>query len=280
MFLTLSRPELLDEYPQWGTGLAGFTALTLRPLDEQHSRQLAGLLLSNADQAEEVTRLAEGNPLFIEQLAANIRESAPGKLPTNIRGIVEARLDALPAQERSLLLDAAIVGKVFWVDALRAISPDAQDPTTLLEKLERRDLIRREHSSLLEGQQQFGFRHVLIRDVAYDLLPRSERAHRHARVAEFFGESGGSTSEAIGALARHWRDAGDHERAVEQLTRAAELAERGWAKDHAARLYREAYELAPEENTDLRNALRRRLALASSASFHVEDVRPGGNPQA
>ena len=280
LFLTLSRPELLDEYPKWGTGLSGFTALTLRPLDEQHSRQLAGLLLSDTEQAEEVTRLAEGNPLFIEQLAANIRESAPGKLPTNIRGIVEARLDGLPAEERSLLLDAAIVGKVFWVDALRAISPDASDPNALLEKLQRRDLIRREHPSILEGQQQFGFTHVLIRDVAYDLLPRSERAHRHARVAEFFGQSGGSTSEAIGALARHWRDAGNHERAVEQLTRAAELAERGWAKDHAARLYREAYELVPEENTDLRNALRRRLALASSASYHVDDVRRGGNPQA
>ncbi len=74
---------------------------------------------------------------------------------------------------------------------------------------------------------------MLIRDVAYDQLPRADRARRHALVAEFFGSHIGSSGEAIGALARHWRDAGDYERAVEHLTRAAEIAERGWAKDHA-----------------------------------------------
>ncbi len=81
-------------------------------------------------------------------------------------------------------------------------------------------------------------------------------------------------------MARHWRAAGDHDRAVEQLVRAAELAERGWAKDHAALLYREAFELVPDDDTERKSMLRRRLALASSASFHLADVRPGGSPQA
>ena len=190
-----------------------------------------------------------------------------------------ARLDALPQRDRALLLDAAVVGKVFWYDALLALRPEP-DVDRVLDELERRDLIRREASSMIENQQQFTFTHVLIRDVAYELLPRADRARRHRAVAEFFERSTGSSSEAIGALARHWRDAGDFDRAIAQLVRAAEQAERGWAKEHAVLLYREALELVPENDTERRSALRRRLAIASTASFHVDDVRRPGSPQA
>ena len=279
LFVTLARPELLDLQDDWGSGSTGYTALTLGALDEQHARELTVRRLGSGDQAEAVIRLAEGNPLFIEQLAASIGELGPGKLPTNVREIVAARLDALPPEERSLLLDAAVVGKVFWLDALRTMSTGG-DQLQLLEQLERRDLIRRETSSIIEGQQQFAFTHMLIRDVAYDLLPRADRMRRHALIAEFVGTTTGVSGEAIGALARHWRAAGDNDRAVEQLVRAAELAERGWAKDHAAALYREAFELVPAEDTERRNMVRRRLALASSASFHLADVKRAGSPQA
>jgi class 3 adenylate cyclase len=278
LFVTLARPELLDLRADWGSGATGYTALTLGPLDEAHARELTVRRLGSGAQAEEVIRVAEGNPLFIEQLAASIGEMPPGTLPTNVREIVAARLDALPPSERALLLDAAVVGKVFWLEALRTMNTGNGDLLHLLEELERRDLIRRETGSIIEGLQQFAFTHVLIRDVAYDLLPRADRSRRHALVAEFFGSTTGVSGEAIGALARHWLGAGDNERAVEQLVRAAELAERGWAKDHAALLYREAFELVPVEDTERRNTLRRRLALASSASFHLADVRRLGSP--
>jgi predicted ATPase len=133
---------------------------------------------------------------------------------------------------------------------------------------------------MIEGEQQFAFTHVLIRDVAYDLLPRADRARRHRLIAEFFESSTGASREKIGALARHWRNAGDHERAVKQLVRAAEQAERGWAKDHAAFLYREALDLVPFEDAEHASALRRRVAIASSASFHLTDVRRPESPQA
>jgi class 3 adenylate cyclase len=280
LLVTLSRPELLDTRPGWGAGLAGYTALTLAPLSEQHARELAVRRLGDTDSVDDVIRVAEGNPLFIEQLAATIGETASGTLPTSVRGLVAARLDALPRSERTLLIDAAVVGKVFWHGALHAMNPEDGDRVHLLEELVRRDLVRRETASIIEDQQQFAFTHVLIRDVAYDLLPRADRARRHALVAEFFEGSTGASGEAIGALARHWRDAGDFERAVQQLVRAAEQAERGWAKDHAALLYREALELVPAEDAERRSMLRRRLALASSASFHVPDVRRPGSPRA
>jgi class 3 adenylate cyclase/energy-coupling factor transporter ATP-binding protein EcfA2 len=277
LLVTLARPEFLDARDSWGGRLASYTSLTLGPLAESDARELAVRRLGGPDRADAVVRVAEGNPLFIEQLAATIGETE-GALPTSIRGLVAARLDALPPRDRALLLDAAVVGKVFWYDALLALSTDP-DIDGVLEELERRDLIRREAGSLIENQQQFTFTHVLIRDVAYELLPRADRARRHAAVADFFERSTGASSEAIGALAHHWRDAGDFERAIEQLTRAAEQAERGWAKDHAAVLYREALGLVPEDDAERRSALRRRLAVASTASFHLDDVRrPGSLP--
>lgn len=273
LLLTLSRPELHDTREGWANGISAYTALTLAPLGEQHARELAVRRLGDTDRVDEVIRVAEGNPLFIEQLAATIDETASGTLPTSVRALVAARLDALPRAERSLLIDASVVGKIFWAGALRAMSPGNAELVHLLEELERRDLVRREAASIIEGERQFVFTHVLIRDVAYDLLPRADRARRHALVAEFFESSTGVSGEAIGALARHWRDAGDHKRAVEQLVRAAEQAERGWAKDHAALLYREALELVAEEDAELRSALRRRLAIAAQAAFHIPDVR-------
>ncbi len=280
LVVTLARPEFLDSREAWGAGLSGYTALTLAPLAEPQARELAVRRLGDGDRADEVVRLAEGNPLFIEQIAASIGETAPATLPTSVRGIVAARLDALPRPERALLLDAAVVGKLFWLDALQRINPQNSDLTRLLDELERRDLVRREPVSIIEGQQQYAFTHVVIRDVAYDLLPRADRARRHALAAEFFETSTGVSRESIGAMARHWRDAGDYRRAVEQLVRSAEQAERGWAKDHATLLYREALGLVPADDTELKSMLRRRVAIASTASFHVTDVKRPESRQA
>jgi class 3 adenylate cyclase len=279
MLVVLSRPELLDQRSNWASGLHAYTALTLAPLSDSYARELAQRRLGAADRVDEVIRVAEGNPLFIEQLAAAIDETASGQLPTSVRALVAARLDALPRAERALLIDAAVVGKNFWPGALRA-ADDGGDLTRHLEELERRDLVRRDAVSIIEGEQQYVFTHVVIRDVAYDLLPRADRARRHALAAEFFARSTGVSREAVGALARHWRAAGDNDRAFEQLVRAAEQAERGWAKNHAALLYREALDLVPADDEERRSALRRRIAIAAQASYHVPDVRRAGSPRA
>jgi class 3 adenylate cyclase len=279
LLVTLARPELLDARPTWGSRLSSYTSLTLGPLGADAARELAVRRLADPTRADEVVRMAEGNPLFVEQLAATIGETSAGTLPTSVRALVSARLDALPTRDRALLLDAAVIGKVFWIEALEALSAE-QDVEGLVDELERRDLIRREPTSIIENQQQFAFTHVLIRDVAYELLPRADRARKHALVAEFFGRATGTSAQAIGAMARHWLGAGDHERAIELLATAAEQAERGWAKDHAALLYREALELVPAEDAERRSLLRRRLAIASTASFHVADVRLQGSQQA
>jgi predicted ATPase len=131
----------------------------------------------------------------------------------------------------------------------------------------------RETRSIIEGEQQYSFKHVLIREVAYELLPRARRQERHAAVAGFFEDSTAELGEITAALARHWRDAGEPIKAVDYFVRAGEQAELGWAKDQAAILYREALGLAAEDDTEQLARLRRRVALARAAALHIPDAR-------
>jgi predicted ATPase len=193
-------------------------------------------------------------------------------MPTTIRGIIAARLDALPPAERTVLLNAAVAGRVFWRRTLERMTPDTTMLEPALAELERRELIARQKMSAFEGDEQYMFRHVLVRDVAYELLPRSARRARHREAALFFEEIGGESGEVGAALARHWRDAGDSAKAVDYLVGAAEHAEHGWAKEHAAALYREAFQLVPDGH-DRRRELTRRIALAETATYHVADAR-------
>src|SRR5579864_426857 len=274
LLLVLARPELLDLRPSWGGGLPAYSTVPLGPLTEAEARRLATerLSIARTGRADELAQAAGGNPLFIEQLAATVSESGGDQsLPTTIRGLLAARLDALPPAERALVLDASVGGKVFWRGALERMGRDPAHLTELLPALERRDLIRRDTVSAIEGDQQFMFTHVLIRDVAYDLLPRAGRRERHEHFARFLEESTAEVGEAGAALARHWRDAGDTERALQYFVAAAEQAERGWAKDRAVTFYREA--LALVADADAKRAMQRRLAVAVQAYLHVDDAQ-------
>jgi class 3 adenylate cyclase len=280
LLLTLARPDLLSARPGWGGGLPAYTALPLEPLREEDARDLAAWLLAEAGEdgaryAANFAEAAEGNPLFIEELAASVVERATqptGELPTSIRSIISARLDVLPAAERATLLDASVVGKIFWRGALATMDPDGDALAERLDSLEGRDLIRREPVSRIQGDQQFSFKHVLIRDVAYATLPRPKRRERHAAVARYLEEATAEIAQTAEALAYHWREAGDNERAVRYLLAAAEHAGRGWAKDHAVALYKEALALVPESDRERRLEVVRKQAVAIQTMWHVPDA--------
>ncbi|MGI8478386.1 MAG: AAA family ATPase [Gaiellaceae bacterium] len=278
LFLALLRPELLNERPGWAGGLPAYTALPLDRLTGDDARELATLLLARfhapEEPAETVAETAEGNPLFIEELAASLAEKSTAEaqeLPTSIRAIVAARLDALPSEERSALVDASVVGRVFWRGALSRISP-REGLSALLGSLEERDLIRREAVSRIRGDQQFAFKHALIREVAYQRLPRAARRDRHLAVAEFLMETTGEMRQSEEALAHHWQEAGETERAVSHLIAAADQAGRGWAKEHALALYAEALELVPETDDGRRRTIQVRQAVTIQALFHSPDA--------
>jgi predicted ATPase len=280
--LAPARPELLERRPTWGGGLPGYTALLVEPLGEEHARELAAQVLQQmqkpSHESGEIGLVGEGNPLFIEELAASVAEHATGgaaELPTTIRGIVSARMDALPPGERAVLLDAAVVGKVFWTGALERMSSAGLPLSELLDSLEGRDLIRREPVSRLAGDQQFSFKHDLIRDNAYATLPRAQRRKRHAQVAAFLEETTPEIRAAASALAHHWGEAGENLRAAEYFVIAGDQAGRGWARHEAAEFYHQALALLPEEQTAERREIVQRRAVALASVFHATELRQG-----
>ncbi len=283
LLLAPTRPELLERRPTWGGGLPGYTALPVEPLGEEHARELAAQVLQQMQkpnhESGEIGLVGEGNPLFIEELAASVAEHATtgsADLPTTIRGIVSARMDALPPGERAVLLDAAVVGKVFWSGALERMSSGELALPELLDSLEGRDLIRREPVSRLRGDQQFSFKHDLIRDNAYATLPRPQRRKRHAQVATFLEETTPEIPAAASALAHHWREAGEAARAAEYFIIAGDQAGRGWAREQAAAFYQDALELLPEEQATERREIVQRRAVALASVFHATELRHGG----
>jgi class 3 adenylate cyclase len=275
LLLTQARPDLLSERPAWGGGMPAYSALPLEPLGDDDARELARQLLETA--GSEVRRLAElaetaeGNPLFLEELAASVAEGHTNgdELPTSIRSIVAARIDALPTAEREALLDAAVFGKVFWADGLPSISAVA------LDALEGRDLIRRDPVSRLGARPQFAFKHQLIREVAYATLPRARRRERHETIALFLEEAVAEIGDVAPALAQHWREAGDVARAARYYIAAGDHANRGWAKDEAALYYLRALEVIPDDEKDLRRDVMKRQVVASAAKVHMREMLAG-----
>jgi predicted ATPase len=276
LLLALARPELQARRPSWGAGIQASVALPLEPLDEESSRELATRLLARScaegagQAAAEICNVAEGNPLFIEELAASVADQPlpVGELPTSIRGIIAARLDAIPAPERAVLLDASVVGRIFWNGALTQLGRQDGELPELLDSLEGRELIRREASSRFRGQQQYRFKHALIREVAYATLPRAKRREAHAAVAAFLEGMHGE-HESPAALGQHWLEAGDRARAADYFVAAAEQASRGWAKDEAVAFYKQALELVGGDDEQRRRELRGKLAVAHLLACHL-----------
>jgi len=279
LLLTQARPELLSSRPAWGGGLPAYSTVQLEPLAEPEARELAERLFETAGvearRIGELAETAEGNPLFVEELVASLAEgrSEQGELPTSIRNIVAARIDALPGEEREALLDAAVFGKVFWSGGLRA-------GAETLDTLEGRDLIRRDPVSRLGGQQQFAFKHQLIREVAYATLPRARRRERHESIALFLEEAVSEVGDVVPALAHHWHEAGDDPRAAKYYVAAGDQANRGWAKQQAAQYYQQALAGIPEDDLELRREIAKRYAVAAQASRHLPEMLAGrGGPR-
>jgi tetratricopeptide (TPR) repeat protein len=145
---------------------------------------------------------ASGNPLYAEQFARLYLERGAVDdlaLPDSVHGLIAARLDGLPAEEKALLQDAAVMGKVFWPGSLGR----DEDPRDVLHALERKEFVRRERRSSVAGEEEFAFRHVLVRDVAYGQVPRAERAAKHVRAAAWI-ESLGRPQDHSELLAGHY----------------------------------------------------------------------------
>src|SRR5258706_9495747 len=183
LVLCTTRPQLFERRPGWGGGKRNALTVSLGPLGDADTARIVAAALDQAllpaqTQAALLAR-AGGNPLFAGQYARMVAEGAPpDALPENVQGIVAARLDLLSAEEKSLLQDPAVVGRVFWPRALGA-------EEERLHTLVRKEFVRRERRSSIAGESEYSFAHPLVRDVAYAQIPRGARAERHRRAAEW-----------------------------------------------------------------------------------------------
>jgi class 3 adenylate cyclase len=185
--LCLARPELIEERPTWGAGGRNADTLVLEPLPSTETKELiAGRLVGTVLPPDTLTRIveiAQGNPLFVEQMVAAFQDDGTVSLPASVHALLAARLDRLGPAERDLLRCAAVVGMDFSADGLLALVPEQARPFVgkHLRTLERRQLIRPARS-VDEG---FRFCHALIQLAAYRSMTREDRARLHQRFAEW-----------------------------------------------------------------------------------------------
>jgi class 3 adenylate cyclase/tetratricopeptide (TPR) repeat protein len=265
-----ARPELLARRPHWGGGKTNAATLSLAPLTETETAELVHAILERsvlpADVQVAVLARAGGNPLYAEEFARMVAERGePGEegelnLPDSVQGLIAARLDSLTRAEKELLQDAAVVGKVFWPGAVAAHRETAVLDASL-QALERKEFVRRERRSSVEGELQYAFRHVLMRDVAYGQIPRATRAERHAQVAEWI-ERHVRSEDAAELLAHHYSSALGYARATGRddtdLKRRARDAFRDAGRravtlntfTSATRFFDEAVELTAEDDPE------------------------------
>jgi predicted ATPase/class 3 adenylate cyclase len=257
LVVCIARPELLETRPGWRAGKANSTSIILEPLSEAESREMLTNLLDGAPLPpaveSRIAGAAEGNPLFAEEFVALLVDDelltrkdnrwvvrsdlSELPVPTTIHALLAARLEGLPAHERSLLTIAAVEGAVFHTSALSALARPALDRqlTDSLQALVRRDLIRPDAPDFA-GEEAYRFRHALIRDAAYRSLPKKARADLHERFAAWL------ESMAVNRLGEFEEIVGYHlEKAFEchvalgsRDSRAASLAARASTRLEAA----------------------------------------------
>ena len=219
-----ARPELLSRRAGWGGGKPNAATVSLSPLDDSETAHLLAALLERsvlpAETQTALLRRAGGNPLYAEEFVRMLADRGLGAgdgelpLPESVQGIVAARLDGLPDDEKALLQDAAVIGKVFWLGAVCGISRSPKAPAEeALHRLERKEFVRRAHRSSMAGDTEYAFAHLLVRDVAYGQIPRANRAEKHRLAAEWIAASGRVEDNAE-LLAHHYSTALELARAV------------------------------------------------------------------
>ncbi len=277
LVLCMARPELLDLRPTWGGGKLNATNVQLEPLGPEEAERLIAELDERIDPElrGRILEAAGGNPLFVEEMVAMAEEGGEIVVPPTIQALLAARLDQLEPAERGVLERGAVEGLVFHRGAVAALGPEEATVDGRLITLVRKDLVRPE-ATVFVDEEAYRFRHLLIRDTAYEALPKAVRAELHERFADWLEEHGADLVELDEIIGYHLEQAYRYraelgplddatsaiaERAAVRLARSAERAEeRG--DIHATKSLRgRVVELLPHEHPS-RGMAQLELAMA------------------
>ncbi len=284
MLLCLARPELLDARPAWGGGKLNATTILLEPLTAAESAELVDAH-GGADPAlrERIVAMADGNPLFVEEVVALVREHGDVRMPSTVQALLQARLDGLAREERTVVDGGAVEGRVFHRSAVVELT-HAADIELPLVGLVRKELIH-PAAPTLAGDQAFRFRHLLIRDAAYDALPKETRAELHTRFADWLEANGQDLIELDEVLGYHLEqaaryrrelghaDAGVEARAGRRLAAAGSRAVLRSDAHGAANLLARALALLPAGDPARPAALLERIGILGELGERDERLR-------
>jgi class 3 adenylate cyclase/tetratricopeptide (TPR) repeat protein len=283
LVLCMARPELLETRAGWASAASEPTSVALEPLSGEESDRLIQNLLGSSAVSDRfrgrIAEAAEGNPLFVEEMLGMLidedrlrreegrwvasDEGASVPTPPTIQSLLAARIEQLPEAERELLQRASVIGKAFWWGAVVDLSAgDRTRISSQLQDLVRKGVIRPDQSSFA-GQDAFRFRHLLIRDAAYESVPRAVRADLHERLATWieatFGERIEEYEEIVGyhleqacrqRLSSSTGDRGLSERASRILASAGRRALDRGDLNAAVHLLPRAWDLNPIDDTE------------------------------
>ena len=309
-----ARPDLEDVSPGFLGSEGRRRTVELETLGEaQAAALLAGLTgdpaLALTPFASALIENAGGNPLFLEETVRMLRdqglidfkrwtsdEAAELPIPTSVQGLISSRLDRLAREEKQLAHHASVIGSVFWAGAVAHLGgqdgAQADDPRPGLGELERRDFVAHQTASTVAGEDEYTFKHVLMRDVAYGQVPKGRRAQLHLRFSDWVTAVREKAEEFVEIVAWHLEQACGLSRevarspieppirqAAEALAKAASRAERRESLREAHRYYTRALDLLEDEHAELRAELRLRradilmmLGKLKEASDELEEV--------
>jgi class 3 adenylate cyclase/tetratricopeptide (TPR) repeat protein len=215
LVVATARPELFDDRPGWGGGRRDATTVSLDPLDDDDTKALlaalAGRVVMSAETQQALLERSGGNPLYVTEYVALADErgwfdqpldDGTLPLPDSIQAVVAARIDLLDPADAAVLQVAAVIGRVFWAGAV-SFADVPGDADEVLRRLVQRDLIRPVRRPSMQGQDEYTFAHVLIRDVAYARLTRSERARLHESSARWLEAVSAERAADVAELLAH-----------------------------------------------------------------------------
>ncbi|HEV3472761.1 MAG TPA: AAA family ATPase, partial [Actinomycetota bacterium] len=274
LFLCSARPEIVTSRPEWLAGLPSHATVSLEPLDTDESMMLISSVLGGGDLPaalwERILAKAEGNPFFIEEVVRRLIEGAylipedgrwivardvpEAEIPDTVQAVILARLDLLDPRDKVVVQQASVVGRIFWSGAVEHLT-GFDDVGSVLHSLERHRLVTRNLESSPE-QLEYSFKHALIREVAYESIPRKARGEAHAATAGWIEEVRGERAHEVAELlAYHYSQAFDllSDEALRVKARsyclvAANDAVRRFMVQRAARFGERAVELSAPGN--------------------------------
>ncbi len=294
LLLCTARPELYERRATFGADARNVQRINLSPLSDTETAQLVSALLERtvlpAETQQQLLEQAGGNPLYAEEFVRLLADRGgpgdQGEVPDSVHALIAARLDTLASDRKNLLQDASVLGKVFWAGALASMGDrDPAEVEQALHELARKELVRPTRAGSMEGEHEYAFWHVLVRDVCYGQIPRAARAARHEAAAAWLEAKAGERVEDLAdVLAYHFESALELTRAAggdntEQLqVQAVRYLAMAGARtlsldvDRAAQQLSRALELSPNDDP-ARAVLVERWGLAVQQQGRLEEAR-------